>query len=250
MRIDRLNELEQYIITNGTVSMDELVQHFNVSINTIRRDIAELLKRDHIKKVYGGVAMNAVPLVPYSAREQSNNSAKETIGRLAATLVHDGDVIFLDAGSTTPYFLPYMSEHKSVTIITHSLIAMMKASKYTNLNLIALGGVYNPHTSSFAGIATVDDVSKFHINTTFLAATCVSLNGLTNSTYLDAEIKCRIAKQAEHVALMADLSKFGQNAAISFYNFSDLSAVITESCPPAAYVQKAKENNITLLYEK
>ena len=250
MRVDRLNAIEQYIVKHGTVSMEELVSHFQVSMNTIRRDINELLAREHIKKVYGGVAINESPVLPYAIRAVSNSSAKERIGRLAAGLVRDGDTIFLDAGSTTPYLLPFLSERRDVTVITHSLIAMSRASEVPGINLIALGGMYNPHTSAFASIATAEDLAKFHITTTFLATTCVSLEtGLSSTTYLDAEIKRRIASQAERVILMVDRSKFDQSAVISFYQFADLDGLVVDSRPPEPYLVKARECGIQVLYE-
>ncbi len=249
MRVDRLNAIEQYIVKHGTVSMEELVSHFQVSMNTIRRDINELLAREHIKKVYGGVAINESPVLPYAIRAVSNSSAKERIGRLAAGLVRDGDTIFLDAGSTTPYLLPFLSERRDVTVITHSLIAMIRASECQHLNLIGLGGVFSNRTSAFASIATVEELTKFHIRTSFLAATGVSLEaGLTNASYLDAEIKRRVAQQAEQVVLMADGSKFDHSAVHSFFPFEKLTAVVTDERPPENYVRRASEVGIQLLW--
>lgn len=107
-----------------TVSLEELSTQFSVSMNTIRRDVMELLSRGNIRKVYGGVSSTLINRpVGFSVRAQKNSRAKQIIGRLASQLVSDGASIFLDSGSTTPYILQHIGEKNGVTVITHSLTA-------------------------------------------------------------------------------------------------------------------------------
>ena len=186
MRIDRLNELEQYIITNGTVSMDELVQHFNVSINTIRRDIAELLKRDHIKKVYGGVAMNAVPLVPYSAREQSNNTAKETIGRWENEGVREIWEFRLEKGLTLDFAQPFDSS---------PLYAVMEGS--VEASLFDGLDVYTAQTRDFLHIPAYTPHSLTMLEDTVLLAYNVHSELLCALEALQAGFTCQPERRSQ-----------------------------------------------------
>ena len=97
MRAERLNAMEQYILGKETVSLEELSTQFSVSMNTIRRDVMELLSRGNIRKVYGGVSSTLINRpVGFSVRAQKNSRAKQIIGRLASQLVSDGASIFLD----------------------------------------------------------------------------------------------------------------------------------------------------------
>lgn len=249
MRADRLNAMEQYILGKENVSLDELTNQFGISMNTVRRDIAELLNRGNIRKVYGGVSSNLLnrPL-GFSVRERKNSEAKQLIGQLASRLVTSGSSIFLDSGSTTPNLLRHLSEKNGVTVITHSLTALYEASSLPNLNIIALGGVYTPATSSFTGISTLDALSRLSIQTIFISATGVTIeSGLTNSTYLEAEIKRSVVQRGNRVVLMADQSKFGHSAVISFCSFDQLYAIVTDRMPSAPYLEAIERYGIRLI---
>lgn len=250
MRLDRLNEMEQYVLDHGSSSLDELCQHFSVSMNTVRRDIADLVLRGHLKKVYGGVSAGTRPpaAIPISERSMRNDRAKQAIGKLAASLVPDNTSIFLDSGSTTLRILPYLAEKQNVTVITHSLMALYEAAKYPSLHVIALGGMYNYVTSSFVGANTLDELSKMAINLVFLASTGVTLErGLTNTTYFEVEVKQTVAKQNKNLVLMADHTKFGHDALLTFCNFEDLSAVVTDQPLPDSYMAAIERLGIRLL---
>lgn len=251
MRLDRLNEMEQYVLDQGTSSLEELCQHFNVSMNTVRRDLADLVQRGRLKKVYGGVSAEsrAPSVIPMSERASRNGSGKQIIGKLAASLVQDNMSIFLDSGSTTMRILPYLAEKQNVTVITHSLMALYEAAKYPSLHVIALGGMYNSATSSFVGSNTLDELSKMAINLVFLAATGVTLErGLTNTTYFEVEVKQSVARQNKNLVLMADHSKFGHNALLTFCNFDDLIAVVTDQPLPESYQSTVARHGIRVLY--
>ena len=155
MKVSRLNSIEQYVISRETVSIDELCEVFGVSKNTIRRDLNELEQRGHITKVYGGVTAT-VPsgAVPTPIRSGLNQIDKSLIGRLATLCV----VLFL------------VSKIR-ITNITHSLGALSEASKYDNLNIISLGGIYSPTTDSFVGLSAIEALSTMRINKAFMGAT-------------------------------------------------------------------------------
>ena len=251
MRLDRVNNIEQYILEQGTVSLENLSSHFQVSTNTIRRDINELLERGKIRKVYGGVSAAAEILpLPMAVRSARNNTAKQEIGRMAADLVNDGDTIFLDSGSTTPHMLSHLAKKNNVTVVTHSLSAMYEASKYPTLQVIALGGLYNNTTSSYVGVSTLEALSRLAVNAVFIAATGVSLErGLTNTTYFEAEIKRKVVQSNSKIVLLADSSKFDTSSTITFFKFEDLYAVVTEQKPSSKYMDIIRKNNIKLLTE-
>lgn len=248
MRLERLNDMEQYILEQGTVSLENLASHFQMSTNTIRRDVNELISRGQIQKVYGGVSAKATasPL-PMAVRAAKNQVEKEKIGRLAAQFVHNGDTIFLDSGSTTPYLLPHIAPMENITVVTHSLSVMYEASKYPSLQVISLGGLYNQTTSSYVGITTLEALSRISMNSVFIAATGVSLDhGLTNTTYFEAEIKQKVVQCSDRILLMADHTKFGYSSTITFFNFDQLYAVITDQEPGREYLEVIERNHIQL----
>ncbi len=248
MRMNRLNEMEQYILKRGTASLPELADQFDVSTNTIRRDISALISRGRVSKVYGGVSANEmVEPLPFTERVIKNGPEKQIIGELAAQLVPNMGAIFLDSGSTTPCILPYLAEREGVTIVTHSLNVMYEAAKYPSLKILALGGMFNHTTSSFTdGLSGVLD--KIHLQAVFMAASAVSLKwGIGNNTYEEFKIKEEITRNSDNIILMADHTKFDMVACYAFCRFSALSAVVTDAVPPKHYVD-AMHNNGTVLY--
>lgn len=252
MRLDRVNEMEQYVLRRGTASLEELSGEFQISLNTVRRDVTALLTRGRIRKTYGGVAaLESAGPVPMTVRAAKNREGKQRIGALAAGLVSDGQTIFLDSGSTVLAMLPHLAARRDVTIVTHCLCALYEAAKYPNLKVIALGGLYSPSTNSFVGISTLEALDRISVDTVFVAATGVSLDrGLTNTTYFEAEIKQRVVQRGRKVILMADHTKFDSVSTISFYEFKNLAAVVTDQRPAPAYLDVIAANHIQLLWDE
>ena len=178
-----------------------------------------------------------------------NSADKNLIGRLAAGEVNDGDTIFIDSGTTTLCMLRYLTGRKKLTIVTHSLAAMAEASKYENLSLICPGGIYSPPTDSFVGLSTIEALSNMRINKAFMGATGVSLTaGMTNTTFLEAEIKRAVVHRADSIYCMADSSKIGREAIVTFCHLKDLTGFITDREPAKEYVSLCKQENIKLRF--
>lgn len=139
MRTKRIDEIEQYITKEKSVSLDTLCEVFQVSKNTIRRDIDTLAKAGKIKKVYGGVTLNdtlpSKKLLPFAERHEKFVEEKKAICRLAADHIEDDDIIYIDTGTTCHNIVDYISE-KRCTIITNSLQVSLKALPYKNLTVI------------------------------------------------------------------------------------------------------------------
>ncbi len=251
MKISRLNSIEQYVIARETATIDELCETFGVSKNTIRRDLNELEARGHIAKVYGGVtAISSASAVPTPIRSGMHSADKTLIGRLAAEEVADGDTIFLDSGTTTVCMLKFLTKKKRITLVTHSLGAMAEASKYENLSVISLGGIYSRPTDSFVGLSAFEALSAMKINKAFMAATGVSLeNGMTNTTFLEAEIKRGVVQRASQIFLLADGSKLERDAMVSFCPLSRLTGFITDRRPDEKYMDFFNKHQIRVRSE-
>ena len=159
-----------------------------------------------------------------------------------------GNVYF--SGTTTLCLLRFLVAKKRITIITHSLGALSEASKYDNLNIISLGGIYSPTTDSFVGLSAIEALSSMRINKAFMGATGVSLTaGMTNTTFLEAEIKRAVVHRADSIYGMADSSKIGREAIVTFCHLKDLTAFITDREPPKEYVDLCRQENVKLRYE-
>lgn len=252
MRTERLNQMEAFILSKGTVSLYDLSEHFDISLNTVRRDVADLMDRGHIRKVYGGVsslmALEAQPfsaLLPLAKRAEMHAEEKRAIGELAASLVRDNSVIFLDSGSTVPHMLPHLA-NRGVRVVTHSLSVMVEAAKYPSIEVLALGGKLNHATSSL-----VDDfmfsMRSIRLEALFMAATALSVEwGASNNTYEEYRMKSEMINLHSNIIVLADSSKFGKNATYCYCPFRRIRAIVTDQIPNAHFLEAMKENDIRL----
>jgi DeoR family myo-inositol catabolism operon transcriptional repressor len=250
MKHERIKKIEHYLIEHESVSLDNLCTIFGVSKNTIRRDIAELEARGIIKKVYGGVTLNIMEeTVPFQQRQVQHINAKSMIGKLASSLIQNGDIVFVDSGSTTIHLIPNIKHVENVTIITNSLNVIVEAAAYPNINVISTGGILQRKTNSFAGIATVNFLKSLNISKAFMATTAVSIEkGVTNTTYLEAEIKKAVVAISDQIVIMADHTKLDQSAFMRYCSLDEIDYFVTDNCPEGKYLEFFDRNNIKLMY--
>jgi DeoR family myo-inositol catabolism operon transcriptional repressor len=245
VKTKRIEQIEQYVTTNQTVSLDKLCEVFHISKNTLRRDINDLVKTGSVKKVYGGVTAVKRTLVPFEERNIKNQEGKHAIGRKAAENVQDGDVIFIDSGTTTPNMVPFL-KGKNITILTQNLSVLLNAFPYTELKVFLLGGKLIRSTNSFSMIH-VDMLNCYNINKAFLATTGLSIdNGVTNSSPQEYEIKKKVVEKSGKTYLLADYSKFGVSSLMTYCRLDDVSCLITNRMPPEKYQAFLANHSIEL----
>ncbi|NLC83642.1 MAG: DeoR/GlpR transcriptional regulator [Ruminococcaceae bacterium] len=250
MRVDRIRELETYLQRKESATLPELCDYFNVSLNTIRRDIKVLQVNGRVTKVYGGVLYNPDDaVVPVHDRSHKALPEKDHIGSLAASLVEDNDTIYLDSGTTTLHMLPHLKQYKNLTIVSNSFLVYNEMQHHPEISLFSTGGLYNHKTKSFVSMGAVDNLKDIRISKAFMGATGVSIEqGATNNSFHEAQIKKAVVKIAQKVILMADHSKLDVTAAVCFSSLANLYAYITDTRPPQELVEFFKNNNIKLLY--
>ena len=250
MRTDRLREFEEYMQEKRSATIPELCAHFNVSLNTIRRDIKELVKNGSVTKVYGGIVWNQEDnIVPFTARSSVALEEKRHIGSLAASLIEDGETIYIDSGTTAVYILPFIANRKNVTVVSNSLIVFNEIQKYPELNLLTAGGIYNQKTKSFVGLTAVNGLNDIRIRKAFMSATGVSIEaGATNNSLHEAEIKRAVISHAQKVVLMVDHSKLDRSAAICFCDIDQLACFVTDRRPPDKYIRFFEQHHIMAKY--
>lgn len=225
MRAVRLKRLERLLIEREFLTMEQICSEFQVHPNTVRADIKELIRKGVAEKKYGGVASvsSAVP-TSYDERTSTDVSAKQAIARKAARFLEDGDVIYIDAGTTTSLLLSeaeVLPEH--LTIITNNLWIINWVLQNTDYTVFALPGKGDKHLNSFASLETIESVKNYNVQKAFIGCRHVSVNGmLTSASAIDARLKETVLSLSGQVYLMADSSKLG---APDMYSFSSLDKI-------------------------
>lgn len=248
MKLRRIQKIEEYILDNNTVSLDKLTTVFNVSKNTIRRDINELVEKGTIRKVYGGVSANSNSLVPFDTRQIKNIYSKSLIAEEAAKLVADGDIIFVDSGTTTLNLADFLKPKKNITVISNNLNFINKCVKYENLNVISTGGNLIRKANSFVGSDTIELLKKYNINKAFMASTGISINnGVTNSSMQEYEIKKLVVQKSHSVCILVDHSKFGVSSLMTYCSMDNVDYIVTDKKPENTYVEFIESSSAKLI---
>lgn len=232
MRDTRIHQMKQYIFDHRHVSMEELCRHFHVSMNTVRRDLAELADLGMVRKVYGGViSCEKKTLREYYERNNCFAEEKKRIGAAAAELVEDHDVIFADSGTIVFRMIPYIRA-KQVTVITASLSAMNEASVRENIRLVVLPGSYHAELNAVSGAEAAEYLRRYHLNKAFLAAAGWTMEqGATHASTLEYELKRAALLEADRKILMIDSSKIGSTAIMKYAVPEELDLLITDRMP-------------------
>lgn len=239
----------QYLKDNKTASLDELREEFNVSKSTIRRDINDLEAQNFLKKVYGGVVLvEDDEAIPVHIRGEMFIEEKNRIGKAAAKMVNDNDIIIIDAGTTTVQMLKYLKDKDNITVVTNSILVVNEAISYKKFNIILTGGNLKMDTISLVGTEAVNTIKNINCRSAFISATGVSMEkGLTNSFLPEAEIKRKMIKCADNLILMADHTKLGLVSMVTFSQLSDVDVIITDAEPNDEYRNYFEKNNIKLI---
>ncbi len=252
MRSKRISDIEDYIYENKTVTLDQLCRVFDVSKNTIRRDLKEIIADGNFKKIYGGITVkDNKDLPPFSERNISNLEVKKRIAAKAAELVEDSDVIFIDSGTTTIHMIDHIKDRKNLTIITNNLEVMIRVIPYENIKLISLSGELDRNTLSFTGDTASAVLKSYNISKAFMASAGVSIDGgVTNSSTKEYDIKCTAVKRSNWVYLLTSADKFNVVAIMTYCTLDKLTGIITDDAPPQEIADYMDEHEIDLYIAK
>ncbi len=252
MKSFRIKQMEQYIMEHDLVSMEELRGVFGISMNTVRLDVTELVNKGVIRKVYGGVCSNQKGnLVPFEERQSRNIQGKISVGREAAKLVNDGDIIYIDSGTTTMYVIDYLGESSNVTVLTNNLNAINRAVTLPGINVISLPGTLERKTNSFVSADTVRTLEKYNIKKAFMASSGISESGMvTNASPLEYEVKKAAIENSNEVYLLIDSSKFGKSAMLTYANITEMSKVIVDDPAGEDLLSLCEKKNVEVVLAK
>lgn len=214
-----LNRLKQ----EGVVKSQELMKEMECSESTIRRDLDRLEEEGLLVRVHGGAkrVYEVEREQPFSEKTSKNIQEKQDIARYAASLVNDGDTIFLDAGTTTIQMIPYLKD-KAIRIVTN---AVQHASLLADQNneVILIGGLLKNTTKAMVGATSAEQLAQYRFTKAFLGINGIDLEyGLTTPDPEEAVIKKQAIANSAKVFILADKSKWNK---VTFDKIEDIENV-------------------------
>lgn len=225
--------MAELVARRGRVSVNELAREFEVTTETVRRDLSLLESRRMVRRVHGG----ALPVDSFTMLEQllsdrdaANIEAKHRIATAAVALLPDAEAtIVLDAGSTTVRVAELLPRDRQLTVFTHAVPVAARLADVAQVELHLLPGRVRPNTQAAVGVETVDALSRIRADVAFVGTNGLTLaHGLSTPDQTEAATKSAIVRCAQRVIVVADSSKIGQERTIRFASLSDVDVLVTD----------------------
>ena len=239
------SERQQYIIEkinqNGFIKIQELVKELHTSESTIRRDLSQLEDMSVLKRVHGGAELVKKRSIEPTILEKSTSrtSEKEAIAKEAASMIDDGDCIYLDAGTTTLAMIPFI-QNKPVTVVTNGI---MQAAALQESNIITylIGGRIKKSTNAIIGSQAINNINNYRFDRVFLGINGIHPDwGFSTPDPEEAILKRAAIDLSKEAFILADFSKFDET---SFARVAELNqATIITSGMDSAKLAKYKMN--------
>lgn len=247
---ERKSKLVQHLQEQQRASVQELSALFDVSESTIRRDLKELEDARLLKRTHGGaVSLDSVNFEPnVLEKEDQFKQEKEKIGVAALELIHEGDSIFLDSGTTTLQLARELRKRQlRVTVITNSIIVLNELRDVHHLEVSMVGGILRPETLAFVGPMAERCMEMITVDKAFIATNGLDLkHGITTPNLIEAATKRKMLQIAKEVILLCDHSKIGKVTYAKVADLNEIDHCIIDDQLDTAVAEKIKKQNIKL----
>lgn len=204
----------------GIVKVSDLVEKLNTSESTIRRDLSYLESLNYIKRVHGGAVLTKNKNIEqsYNDKKSQNLFEKDTIAKYAASLIENGDSIYIDSGTTTYEMIKYIN-NENIVVVTNGL-SHVDALIERNINCYILGGKIKNKTKAVVGYEALNYLQKYRFDKCFIGTNGIHINqGFTTPDPEEASIKEKAIEFSKEAFVITDESKFGE---VSFVKFADI----------------------------
>ncbi len=251
LAIERRNAILAKLATDGKVIVSDLSEEFQVTEETIRRDLEKLDKEGLAKKTYGGAVVldNHGTDLPYNVRKRVNANFKEVIAQKIAEMIHDGDTIMLDASTTAISVTKYIKSRENITIVTNSVEILLDLADKPEWNILSTGGMLKKGSLALVGPSAEKMIRGFHVDIAVCSSKGIDMNmGISDSNEKDAQIKEAIFSAADKRILAIDSSKFDKCSFVKVGDVRDIDILVTNERPSDAWLSYCKEHHVELIY--
>lgn len=231
----RQEQILALVRQRGFVSIDALAAHFDMTPQTIRRDINQLCDKDLLRRYHGGAGLpSSVENVAYQTRQVRRLEEKRRIAALVAAHVPDEASLFLNVGTSTEEVARALLGHQGLRVITNNLHVVNLLSQHDDFEVILAGGLVSGREQGVVGEATVEFISRFKVDIGIIGIGGIDEDGaLLDFDHRDVRVSQAILANSRQTFLVADHSKFGRNAMARVGNLAEIDAFFTDAAPPS-----------------
>ena len=247
---ERRNEIINKVKAQRMIKVADLVNEYQVSVETIRRDLEYLESAGFLRRVYGGaVAVGLYGQEPgYSHREVANYDQKRAIGIKTAEFIEDGDTLFFDVGTTALEVARNLKDKKDLTVITNASLIAHEMIQVPSCRVILLGGELRCGELSVSGYICDQNLNNFYANKMIMGVGGISLqNGFTDYHINESNTRRCMIERADKVIAVADYSKFGVTAMNCICPINHVEKIVTDWSVSKEILQDFRESGIELI---
>ncbi|MFH1905398.1 MAG: DeoR/GlpR family DNA-binding transcription regulator [bacterium] len=247
---ERKKKILDILSTENKVEVTKLGERLGVSEVTVRRDLSILEKQGLLAKTYGGAIKQEQTILESMCRDKVKKmpKEKEAIGKYAAGLLKDGDVIFLDTGTTTAQIARNLKNRSNITVVTNSILVMLELRTSRNISTILLGGNCRVGSFDLSGPLAEKGIESFRADKAFLGTDGISISaGVTSRDIYTAKVTELMCRLASEVIVVTDYTKIGKNSFSKYADIKDIHKLITDKNADKAYLEKIRKMGVEVI---
>ncbi|AIR66043.1 DeoR/GlpR family DNA-binding transcription regulator [Cedecea neteri] len=246
------NQRKQLILeqlqAEGQVLSKNLSRRFDISEDTIRRDLRELAAEGHLQRVHGGALPSSSAVATFSERKSLKTGAKAKIARKGAELISAGQVVMIDGGTTTSELINCLPDDLRITVVTHSPSVALGLVDKPFIEVILIGGRLYKHSIVTVGAAAIEGISNIHADIFFMGVTGIHPEaGLTTGDYEEACIKRAFSGRAAETVVLASPEKINTASSFVIGDVGLINTVVIDSETDENWVSSMETKGITVL---
>lgn len=227
----RRERIQDYLTLHKIAPSSELSSLLGVSEATVRRDLEWMENEGILYRTHGGAILSQhLQLEPeYTQRAKRQVEEKRAIGGLAAAMIEDGDIVFVNSGTTTTHLIKQIRTNANITVVTNNLTAALELGE-TSLELLIVGGAFQPKSNSVAGRFAIDNLSQIYADKAFIGVDGITIkHGYTVPSNDEAEIiRLMIERTKGQINVISDHTKWGTVSNFEIAQIDEIPLLITD----------------------
>lgn len=252
MLSERQNKILSLAREHGKVDVEELSTSFNVSPQTIRKDLNELCDKQLLQRIHGGAIVGSgIENVSYEARRLLAPGAKQAIGKKAAELIPNNSSLLINIGTTTEQVAQALANHRGLLVITNNINAVEIMKNFLGIELIIAGGQVRRSDGGIVGDAAVEFINQFKADYAVIGVSAIDEDGsLLDYDFREVRVAQAIIKNSRHVILVTDAAKLSRTAPIRIGHISQINTIVIDEELPKKLIDICKQSDVNVVVAK
>lgn len=244
----RKQRILEQLLKEGQVLSKDLSIRFEVSEDTVRRDLRELAAEGRLQRVHGGALPSSSATATFSERKSLKTDAKRKVAQKGAELISSGQVVIIDGGTTTSELIACLPDDLRITVVTHSPSIALGLIEHPSIEVILIGGRLFKHSVVTVGAATIEGIGKIQADIFFMGVTGVHAEaGLTTGDYEEACIKRAFSGRAAETVVLVSPEKINAASPFVIGDLGLIDTIVVDSGADENWVRSIEEKGVTVM---